>query len=554
MDSVFDGSRPMGIDGMASPAALYGVLLVAVLAVISAVVVGPRPKAASAPLPAPSWSSYLPGGLMFGFYKAPHTLSDVLYTLRSILGPSFSFRLGLRTLVVTCDPKDCSRIVGRPAEWLRPAAQNAVLSTIVPGGLFCVPRPDHAMLRRKLRGVFGPAMLPGFWPAFQREMAKMVERLERARRETDGISGVCGISGHGRNNGIMMENEVDLSTIFSHTTYGVIFNVAFGASYDEVTMERVATANKELLAAMIPDYIGYPVRHWKLLAPLRLRAPLTDAADTLRAHYGSLVDARAAEAPAAAAARPTDLLDVIIGLGGNDREAAVSNAFIFGSAGGATTAETSSWASYHIITNPGCADAVVAELDAVVGPPGTPLKFDHIQRLNYIRACWKESLRLTPPGIFFERVAVRDSVLQVDGRTVQAGTHVLAFIGATQRDPALWPRADEFDPARWLPGGSAVAAGATAASPGVFMPFSIGPENCAGTFLADFEGVLLLATLFHSYRCRLAVPAAAVRTVVGWSARPGCDDPAGPPGNLRRGVPVFLQPREAVTAQGQEAG
>ncbi|GAB0490798.1 hypothetical protein MMPV_002036 [Pyropia vietnamensis] len=551
MNEVFDSAHAMGINEMASPAVLYGVLLVAALAVVATILVGhPISKVASPPLPAPSWSAYLPGGLMFQFYTAPHTLSDVLYAFRSTLGPSFRFRLGLRTLIVTCDPKDCSRIVGRPAEWRRPPAQDAVMNTIVPGGLFCVPRPDHAELRRKLRGVFGPAMLPGFWPAFQREMATMVERMERAHR---GADGVVGHNDHGGHDGDVMGREVDLSTIFGSTTYGVIFNVAFGASYDEATMERMVEANKELLAAMIPDFIGYPVRHWKLLAPLRLRAPLIKATDTLRAHYGDLVDARTAETPAAAAARPADLLDVIIALGGDDREAVVSNALIFGSAGGATTAESSSWASFNIITHPGCAAAVVAELDAVVGPPGTPLQYDHIERLTYLRACWKESLRLTPPGVFFERVAVRDSVLHVDGRMVRAGTHVMAFNGATQRDPALWPHAEEFDPARWLPGGSAVAAGAAAASPGVFMPFSVGPENCAGTFLADFEGVLLLATLFHSYTCRLAVPAAAVRSVLGWSVRPGCDDPAGPPGNLRRGIPVLLQPRKVATAVDKEA-
>lgn len=322
-------------------------------------------------------------------------------------------------------------------------------------------------------------------------------------------------------------------------------------AYDEETLDRMIGVNLNLIAAMIPDVVGYPMRQWKVLAPLRLRARLTDATATLRAHFGALVDTRAAEDPAAAAARPTDLLDVLRVLGGNDREAVVSNAFIFGSAGGVTTAETSSWATYHILTNPGCADAVTAELDAVVGPPGTPMEFDHIERLTYLKACWKESLRLTPPGMFFERVATRDSVLEADGRVVRAGTHVMVFSGAIQRDPALWPRAEAFEPARWLPGGSAVAS-AAAVPPGAFVPFSIGPENCAGTFLADFEGILLLATLFHTYRVRLAVPADAVRMVLNWSVRPGCDDPAGPPGNLRWGVPVLLQPRAATAAMAKD--
>lgn len=423
------------------------------------------------------------------------------------------------------------------------------MSTMVPGGLFSMTRPNHAELRRKLRGVFGPAMLPGFGPAFQKEMAKMVERMERASRGADGVGGD---SGHGGDVGAAAWHEVDLVPAFGNAAYGFIFNVAFGAGYGQATMDRIIAVNATLLKAMMPDIVGYPVLQWKLLAPLRLRARLMDATATLRAHYGALVDARVAEAPADAAARPTDLLDAIIELGGDDREVIVSNAFIFGSAGGVTTAEAASWAAYHLATTPGCADAVAAELDSAIGPPGTPLEFEHIERLTYLKACWKESLRLTPPGIFFERVATRDSVLHVDGWAVPAGTHVMAFHGAAQRDPALWPRPEAFEPARWMPGGSAVAAGAVI-PPGAFIPFSVGPENCAGTFLAEFEGILLLATLFHKFTVRLAVPPDAVHAVTGWAVRPGCDDPAGPPGNLRLGVPVLLQPRAAVATVGKEA-
>lgn len=550
MDAVDSAARAAGVSEMTSPAMLVGVLLVAALTVVFTLAVGrPPPKGSSLPLPAPSWSSYLPGGVMFRFFTAPHTLGDVLFELRSALGPTFRFRIGLHTLIVTCDPKDCSRIAGRPAEWRRPPAMDMIMNTIVPGGLFSMTLPDHAELRRKLRGVFGPAMLPEFWPAFQKEMAKMVERMERASKGADGIGGNIG---QGGGVGAVSGHEVDLVTAYGNAAYGFIFNVAFGAAYDQATMDRVIAVNAALLKAMMPDIVGYPVLQWKLFAPLRLRARLLEATAALRAHYGALVDARLAEAPSDAAARPTDLLDAIVALGGSDREVMVSNAFIFGSAGGVTTAEAASWATYRIITASGCLDAVTAELEAVVGPPGTRLEFGHIERLTYLKACWKESLRLTPPGIFFERVATRDSVLQVDGRVVPAGTHVMAFFGAAQRDPALWLHPEAFEPARWMPGGSAVATGADI-PPGAYIPFSVGPNNCAGIFLADFEGILLLATVFHHFTVRLAVPPEAVRALTGWALRPACDDPAGPPGNLSRGVPVLLTPRATTGDVTQQA-
>lgn len=193
MDAVDSAARAAGVNEITSPAMLIGFLLVAALAVVFTVAVGrPHPKGSSLPLPAPSWSSYLPGGVMFRFFTAPHTLGDILFELRSALGPTFRFRIGLHTLIVTCDPKDCSRIAGRPAEWRRPPAMDMIINIVVPGGLFSMTLPDHAELRRKLRGVFGPAMLPEFWPAFQKEMAKMVERMEQASKGADGIGGNIG--------------------------------------------------------------------------------------------------------------------------------------------------------------------------------------------------------------------------------------------------------------------------------------------------------------------------------------------------------------------------
>ncbi|GAB0495977.1 hypothetical protein MMPV_007287 [Pyropia vietnamensis] len=546
--------------GGVSLSGLLGALLVAAVAAAAAVW-GPwgGSKSLPPPPPLPPLSSYLPGGVMFRFYTAPHTLVDAFHALSAALGPTFRFPLGPRIVTVTCVPADCARIAGRPGEWVRPPAQRAVMTAVSPGGLFVMPRPNHAALRRGLRGVFGPAQLPAIWPALQREMNTMVEKLERDRR--GGADGTSGCGGGDRNGDGSDEavaergGVVDISSSFNHTTYRLILNVAFGASYDEATMTQVVKANGELLKAMLTDIIGYPVRQWRLLAPLRLRAHLMTAANDLRGLFRALVNARLAEAPADAAARPPDLLDSLLDLGGrDDPEAAVSNALILGAAGGSTTADTAAWTVYHIARTPGCAAAVVAELDAVVGPPGTPLALDHLDRLHYLRACWKETLRLTPPGAFLERIAARDAVLPGSGLAVAAGTSVLACLGGAHRDVAVWPRGSTYEPRRWLPG-AASTAGAVAAAPspppaGSWMPFSLGPENCAGAFLADVEGLLLLATLYLGYTVALVDPG-GVSTVTGWTVRAGSYDPAGPPGNLRRGVAVTLHPRKGGSAAEQ---
>eukprot|EP00168_Porphyra_purpurea_P013500 TRINITY_DN3733_c0_g1_i1.p1 TRINITY_DN3733_c0_g1~~TRINITY_DN3733_c0_g1_i1.p1 ORF type:complete len:287 (-),score=102.25 TRINITY_DN3733_c0_g1_i1:434-1219(-) len=243
-----------------------------------------------------------------------------------------------------------------------------------------------------------------------------------------------------------------------------------------------------------------------------------------------------------------------------DIETAISNATIFGAAGGTTTADTAAWAVYHVACCPDATAAVAAEVAALDGdtPPGgpaRPLALDDLPRLPYLRAVWKEALRLTPPALFLEREAARDVVLPGSGVTVRAGALVVAFVAGASREAAAWERPHDFLPARWLAGGSAVAPGGVAGGSagagggigsgggggvppaGAYIPFSVGPENCAGTFLADAEGVALLATLYRAYNVALAVTPDGVRSVVGWTHRAGSAAPGGRAGNVTGGCP-----------------
>jgi len=510
---------------------------------------------------------------MFSFYARPDTMATTLHALHAALGPVFRLPFGIRTVLLTADPADCARIVGRPAEWPRSPAQLAMMEVAAPGGLFVMPRPAHATVRRSLREVFGPALLPAFWPAVGRELNTLVEDLERARlggaTGEEGGGGAAGSGDGGSGPGAV----VDVSAAFSDTSYRLIFRVAFGAPFDAAQMRRAKDASGALVYQMMVDFIGYPIRQSPLLAPLGLRAGIQAASAELRTLYRDILVARRAEAPSAAAARTPDLLDILLALpeagapadSVADMETAISNAMVFGAAGGTTSAEVAAWSVYHIACCPDATAAVAAEVaaldaDTPPGGPARPLALDDLGRLPYLRAVWKESLRLTPPGLLFERVAARDTVLPGSGVRVRAGTIVAAFAAGAARDPAVWERPLDFLPPRWLPGGSAVAAGGAAGGTsraggggggvgggvppaGAYIPFSVGPENCAGTFLADAEGVAMLATLYRAYEVTLAVPPDAVRSVSGWTHRAGSAAPGGKPGNADRGVPVRLTPR-----------
>jgi thromboxane-A synthase/cytochrome P450 family 3 subfamily A len=64
-----------------------------------------------------------------------------------------------------------------------------------------------------------------------------------------------------------------------------------------------------------------------------------------------------------------------------------------------------------------------------------------------------------------------------------------------QRDPAVWPRAEEFLPERHLPGHEALAP----SDPQASMPFGHGSRMCPGYKLALLEGRLTLISILQRF-------------------------------------------------------
>ncbi|MGZ6909201.1 MAG: cytochrome P450 [Acidimicrobiia bacterium] len=101
-----------------------------------------------------------------------------------------------------------------------------------------------------------------------------------------------------------------------------------------------------------------------------------------------------------------------------------------------------------------------------------------------------EITRLATPTHYVARFAVED--VRLGDVAVPAGTPVMVFLAAANRDPLVYPDPDAFDPTR---------AGPPALS------FALGPHFCLGAALARMEVVCMLAAL------RARFPAA--RSVAG---------------------------------------
>lgn len=139
-----------------------------------------------------------------------------------------------------------------------------------------------------------------------------------------------------------------------------------------------------------------------------------------------------------------------------------------------------------------------------------------LHRMPYLQACIQEALRLYAPVPLNSRTAVRDTILPTGGGEtgqeplfVSLGTRVAYNIDAMHRRKDIWgPRADEFDPERWINDDGSML------QPGwEYLPFSGGPRVCIGQKLA--------LTQVNFVTCRLVQHFQAVQAEADYAAKRG---------------------------------
>ena len=177
-------------------------------------------------------------------------------------------------------------------------------------------------------------------------------------------------------------------------------------------------------------------------------------------------------------------------------EALRNEAAVLFMAGHETTANSLAWTWYLLSQSPRVESKLHAELDAVLG--GRAPTYEDFPHLVYTRAIYEEALRLYPPVPLLTREALQDGSIR--GRKVKMGSLILVVPWLLHRHRKLWDQPDHFIPERFLPENS------VGRSKYSYVPFSIGPRNCAGAAFGLTEGVLCLATLAQRFKLRLDRP------------------------------------------------
>ncbi|KAK1551453.1 hypothetical protein QYE76_018271 [Lolium multiflorum] len=176
-----------------------------------------------------------------------------------------------------------------------------------------------------------------------------------------------------------------------------------------------------------------------------------------------------------------------------DVKALILNLFV---AGTETTSSIVEWAVAELIRHPDILKQAQEELDAVVGCDRLVSESD-LPRLTFFNAIIKETFRLHPSTpLSLPRMASEEC--EVAGYHIPRGTELLVNVWGIARDPALWPDPLEYQPARFLPGGSHENVDLKGGDFGL-IPFGAGRRICAGLSWGLRMVTVTTATLVHSF-------------------------------------------------------
>lgn len=161
-------------------------------------------------------------------------------------------------------------------------------------------------------------------------------------------------------------------------------------------------------------------------------------------------------------------------------------------AGGTDTSfATLEWAMTELLKNRMIMEKLQDEVKQTLdGKQG--ITDEDLEKMQYLKAVVKETLRFHPPIPFLAREPKQD--VEIMGYDIAAGTMVLINTWAIGRDDASWDEADKFQPERFL-NYSIDFKGFDFE----LIPFGAGRRGCPGTAFAMANIELVLANLMQKF-------------------------------------------------------
>lgn len=291
---------------------------------------------------------------------------------------------------------------------------------------------------------------------------------------------------------------VELGAAMMGVAFRAVTGVIFSGAMDPDAEQRLLRSLKllirtSMLRALAPHFVR------------RLPLPMNRDYPPAVADVHAIIDDLLARCAADPDRRPD--LAHLLERSTMDREQRFDELISIMVAGTETTGGALAWTWYELATRPEVAARVYAEIDLLGERPVTA---SDVAALEYTERVLSEVLRLRSVWLSTRRAL---APIRLGDWAIPAGTELMFSLYALHHDPALYPRPDEFDPDRWLPGVE------QARPRGSFIPFLDGNRKCLGDSFAWTEMLVVLATIAGRWRLPLA-PGVRVRQVPVATIRP----------------------------------
>ncbi|KAG1362642.1 cytochrome P450 86A8 [Cocos nucifera] len=308
-------------------------------------------------------------------------------------------------------------------------------------------------------------------------------------------------------------SAVDLQDLLLRLTFDNICGLTFGKDPETLSLglpnNAFANAFDRATEATLRRFI-FPEFVWRLKKWLRTGSEVTISESVVHVerYLSAVIKNRKLEL-GADGSHHDDLLSRFM------KKSTYSDSFLqsvvlnFILAGRDTSSVALSWFFWLVSTHPAVERDILLELAAVLSATrgtdpaawvSTPLVFEELDRLTYLKAALSETLRLYPSVPEDSKHVVVDDVLP-DGTFVPAGSAITYSIYSAGRMKPVWGEdCMDFRPERWLsPDGKQFEAHDSFK----FVAFNGGPRLCLGKDLAYLQMKSIAAAVL--LRHRLAV-------------------------------------------------
>ncbi|TFK20097.1 cytochrome P450 [Coprinopsis marcescibilis] len=295
------------------------------------------------------------------------------------------------------------------------------------------------------------------------------------------------------------DQEVDLFYAYLSVSLEVITTYCFAKSYHAI--EHPKFKLPFLVALQEGASISFLFRHVPFIAPFVLGMPawlaklVSPGAAAIQAFFGSLEDQLKEVLKDPSTLDRTEHEIICHHLLNPKSQKPLSwnslreEASLMIAAGSDTVGATATIGTYHVLRNAKVKKRLREELVAAWPDPDSPMPWEKLEKIPYLTAVVKESLRMAHGTVSpLPRVVPEDQVIA--SVTVPAGTVVAMNSTFVHLNEGVFFNARSFNPDRWLEHTSNDL-------DSYLVAFSKGPRSCLGINLAWAELYLILGNVFR---------------------------------------------------------